>query len=138
MEEKKHHGWIAAVVILIAIVFIFLWVLPSITGSDHSTPQLLSRDAKDSDITVEIKNDISFSYNFEITPHIDIENLQITANFYDTDMKLLSTIAKSVGNVTEDTVYTVSISLNEIGVLTALSIRYTRTSVSGGSVSYFA
>lgn len=53
-------------------------------------------------------------------------------------MKLLSTIAKSVGNVTEDTVYTVSISLNEIGVLTALSIRYTRTSVSGGSVSYFA
>lgn len=143
-EGKKRHGWVKVVLVLAAIAFIFLWVIPTVTGKSNNsdnltTPQLFSRDADNGDITVDVKEELAFSFNYEVTPNVDIENLQLTFNFYNDDSRLLDTIVKNVGNVSEETVYTVSISFDELGgIFAVLDISYSRTSVSGGTVSYFA
>ena len=143
-EGKKRHGWIKVVLVLAAIAFIFLWVIPTFTGkNNHSnnltTPQLFSRAATSKDIIVNLREDIALSANYEITPNVDIEDLQLTFKFYNDDNRLLDTIVKNVGNVSEGTVYTVSISFDELGgIFAVLDISYSRTSVSGGTVSYFS
>ncbi len=143
-EVKKRHGWLKVILFLAVIAFIFFWAIPNITGKSNdsenlTTPQLFSRAADNGDITVDMKEELAFSANYEITPNVDIENLQLTFNFYNDDNSLLDTIVKNVGNVSEGTVYTVSISFDELGgIFAVLEISYSKTSVSGGTVSYFA
>ena len=75
---------------------------------------------------------------YKITPNVDIADLEITFIYLDKNRNELCSIVKTIGNVTEDTEYSVTIMSSEITFSDLLSISYWRAAVTGGNVSYFA
>lgn len=98
----------------------------------------LSRSAKNSDISFEVNDDFSLRVSFEIVPKVDIDDLQLTFKFLDDDGKLLTTKTKLLGNVKKGSTYNVNFSLTEFSFSQLLNLNSCSTSVTGGTVSYFA
>ena len=101
-------------------------------------PVLLNRAATTNDF--ELNQDVEATIlnlkdSYILIPNVDIKNLTITFRYYDGSNKLISTVSKSIGDVTKSSRYTVSVehSLSEIFKINS----YTCT-VSGGTVSYFS
>jgi hypothetical protein len=140
-ENDENHGkggWIIGVILLTLFLFALMFVFVKVAGDQDSSAaiSLLSREAKDSDISVETSQDISFGASFKITPKVDIKDLQITIVFSDKDYNELNTVIKTVGNVTKGTTYSVTVSINEIGWIASLGTSYSKVTVSGGTVAY--
>lgn len=111
----------------------------SSSGGKNSTSssQPFSRSATISDITIEEQYEFPININLKIRPNCDIKNLQLTIKYYDENNRLLKTQTKTVGNVIEGGEYNVQLLLTDFSFSEIWDISYTRTSVSGGTVSYF-
>ena len=95
---------------------------------------IFTRDAKNTDIIVEVDNDFSLSVSLEVTPKVKIKDLQLTFEFLDSNGKVLTTKTKMLGNVKKDTPYSVVFSLSEFSFSQLWKINSCRTAVTGGKV----
>lgn len=108
-----------------------------VTGC-NSENTILTRDATNNDIEFDLSNEFSLNIEYAITPRVDINNLEITFKYYDKNNNLLTTKIKNIGNVKEDIVYSVTVSLTEFSFLDIFKLHSVSASVTGGTVSYFA
>lgn len=140
-STKKRHPILAIIGIILLIVIIFAVIQCSLnnnrTENKSQTPQLLRRSARKSDVYIN-SAEYSLGNSFVLTPNIDIEGLEVTFVFYDSNRSEVCRKVKYIGNVTEDNDYTISIGLTEFSFSEILTIQYVSTEISGGSVSYFA
>lgn len=142
MEEqnKKSYGWLFAIIVLIVIIiagsFIIKAIIGRTTGNTDGELKLLSRSATNNDITITKNNDFSLSIRCYITPNEDINDLELTFRFLDSNSKVKTTKTKSVGNVTENTKYTITFSLTEFSFTEIFTINSYSVNVTGGTVSY--
>ncbi len=144
VTRTKRHPILAIVsIVLVIVVGLILFKQcenaksPNNNVSD-STPQLLTRSARDSDISVSYDEESMWNRRYKITPNVDIADLEITFIYLDKNRNELCSIVKTIGNVTEDTEYSVTIMSSEFTFSDLLSISYWRAAVTGGNVSYFA
>lgn len=126
--------FIVALMVICIIAFIAWGFLQGISNNDNSP---LSRNAKNSDITFEVDNDFSLRVSFEVTPKVDINDLQLTFKFLDDDGDVLTTKTKLLGNVKKGTTYDIDFSLSEFSLSQLWHLHSCSTSVTGGTVSYF-
>lgn len=151
--QKKSHGFLKfllVVIIIGACIFGFVKFVQcqqanqivdghgTTQGNSDGNTHLFKRSAN--------INDISFDYDFDlanlgekiiIIPHTDIDGLQITINFLDSNKKILTSISKSLGNVKQGVQVSFSISLMDLGISVAWNTKYNSIAVTGGTVSYF-
>lgn len=107
------------------------------TIENNDKSQLLNRKANNNDIEIENDEKLSLSINIILMPKSDIQNLQLTFQFYDKNDILLDTKTKIVGNVLKNKQYTITFSLSEFSFSSILYIHHYTCGVSGGTVSYF-
>ncbi len=108
-------------------------------GNHSGDAQLFRRSANINDITYNLDLDLlSFGEKCTITPHVDIDGLEITLNYLDKNKNLLDSIVKSLGNVKEGVQVSFSVSLIDISLSVALNTQYASLVVTGGTVSYFS
>ena len=150
--KKKGHPFLMFILIVLAAIGVFAIVFActnnsnsvgssgeSSSGSGGSkTPQLFTRDARNSDITIDLKNDFSLSMNYTFVANVDIKGLELTFTFTDSNHKTLTTVKKSIGNVVKGNQYEVTVSLTEFSLWDIFKISYSSCAVTGGTVSYFA
>lgn len=142
VTKTKRHPILAIVsLILIIVVGIALFNQcasdSSSSNISDSTPELLTRSAKDSDISITCEESI-LNYQYKFTPQVDIADLEITFTYFDKDYNQLCSIVKMIGNVNEGIEYSVTISSSEFSFTDYFSVKYHRSTVTGGDVSYFA
>ena len=112
---------------------------PSNQGNSNSSNKLFTRKANTNDVIVDYDMDLSnFGMKCVVYPQTDINNLELTIEFLDSNKKVLTTKVKTLGNVKKGVQASFSISIGELGLSVAWKTEYSRISVSGGSVSYFA
>lgn len=107
-------------------------------SSSSNVPQLTSRSARNSDISIDVVDDFSLSNKYTLIANVDIKNLELKFTYYDKNRKILTTVNKSVGNVVKGGQYTVAVSLSEFSLMEVFKISYSQCEVIGGTVSYFA
>ncbi len=107
-------------------------------GGTTQTPQLFTREARDSDVSISLNDKFSLSMDYTLTADVDITGLEVTFTFADSDYVVLTTVTKYVGNVEAGTKYNITVSLTDFSVWDIFKISYSRSSVTGGRVSYFA
>ena len=110
-----------------------------------SPPKLFSRNATTNDIIYNGNFDFNISLlnltinvTGEITPIVDIANLQLTFSFANKNYSTIKTIVRTVGNVSKNINRVISFSLSEFTFSELFAINYVNASVTGGTVSYFA
>lgn len=141
--KKKHPALIAIFSVLVAIGVLILVVQCAVrnnsgdgnNGGSNSSPSLFHRSATNSDIHVEMSDEV-FSTSYKITPYCDIEDLEITVIFADSNRNTVAEKVKYVGDVKKGREYEVSVSITELGFLDIFKISQTTCRVTGGTVSY--
>ncbi len=147
---KKSHGFLKFLIVFLIIGAIIFGLVKcaeykstvnsnTSQGNSDGNTHLLSRSARNSDITVESDLDLSsFGAKYTVMPQIDIDNLEITISFLDENKNVLTSFEKSLGDVKESAQVSFSISLFDMSLTVALKTRYESWTVTGGTVSYFA
>lgn len=113
----------------------------NLSGSLHESVsnRPLRRNANNNDITADGALDFSsLGEKITIIPQVDIDDLEITLEFYDKDYKPLTTKVKYFGNVKKGVSVEFSVSIVELGLSVSLKAVYTSVEVTRGTVSYFA
>ena len=107
-------------------------------NSNYDTPQLFTRDARNSDITISSETNISaLAVDIIILPNIDIEDLEIKIVHYDKNGNVLLTQYKQIGNVKEGIQVKTQVELLDFSFTDMFKVDKTSISVIGGTVSYF-
>ena len=130
-EERKSGAFgccLTLIIIVVSIALMFGLAQKSDSGG------IFTRDAKITDIIVDVDYDFSLSVSLEVTPKVNIKDLQLTFEFLDSNGKVLTTKTKILGNVKKDTPYSVVFSLSEFSFSQLWKISGCRTSVTGGKV----
>lgn len=109
----------------------------SIGGNTDGVMKLLSRSARDSDISYNFSDELSLGITYKIVPDTDIKDLQVTIYCSDKNDSLITSKTKAVGNVKAGVEYSVTISISEFTFSEMFKIEYYRLRVTGGTVSYF-
>lgn len=155
VEEKSEDGSVHTVtrikrhpilaifsIILILVVGLVLFrqcdSAKSNSNVSDSTPQLLTRSARDSDVSISYDNESMLNRRYKITPNVDIADLEITFIYLDENRNELCSIVKTIGNVSEGTEYSVTVISSEFSFSDLWSVSYWRSAVTGGNISYFA
>ena len=155
VEEKSEDGSVHTVtrikrhpilaifsIILILVVGLVLFrqcdSAQSNSNISDSTPQLLTRSARDSDVSISYDNESMWNKRYKITPNVDIADLEITFIYLDENRNELCSIVKTIGNVSEGTEYSVTVMSSEFSFSDLWSVSYWRSAVTGGNISYFA
>lgn len=125
--KKKQYKTIT---ILLIVLFISLICLTSCGNP-------FERKATLNDISLDTSQEISLNINYKLKPKVDINELEITFEYYDKNDKLLTTKIENVGNVIKNTEYTISVSFTEFSLTELFTINYVRANVTGGTVSIF-
>lgn len=108
------------------------------SNSSGGIAQIIKRDARNSDIEISNSLDIpSLSISLTIHPNCDIDNLEITLNYYDKNGTFLKTQVEKIGNVKEGKEETINISITDFSFTEIFKIYETEVGVTGGSVSIF-
>ncbi len=149
-EGKKSHGCLTALIVLIIfgviVCFGYVYIQNQLNPNDSLNPtnqgssnKLFSRSATTNDILIDYDLDIaSFGMKVTVNPQSDINNLELTIKFLDSNEKVLSTKVKALGNVKKGVQVNFSISIGEMGWSVAWNTKYTLVTVTGGTVSYFS
>ena len=151
---KKSHGcaiWLLLIVgaIIFGVIFVnnvtkneekMKWQngsSVSIGGNTDGATKLLSRSARDSDISYNFSDELLLGITYKIVPDTDIKDLQVTIYCSDKNDSLITSKTKAVGNVKTGVEYSVTISISEFTFSEMFKIEYYRLRVTGGTVSYF-
>lgn len=153
-EKKKSHGFLKVSIFLIILGFCIFGIAKfvqyqkanlqvdgqgTIQGNSDGNSKLFSRSANNNDIAVNNELDLSsFGGKYIIIPQTDINGLELTVNFLDSNKTILTSVVKSLGNVKEGVQISFSISLFDMGLSIAWNTKYESIVVTGGTVSYFA
>ncbi len=104
------------------------------TQSSYTAPKILTRDAKNSDISFDIDYSFPISFTIEVTALTDIEDLVLLITYVDDEGLTIKTSYESFGDLTKgqtkaNKVSITSFTLNEIARLSSCKAR-----VSSGTV----
>ena len=150
---KKSHGFLKFLIVLLIMGICIFGIVKFVQyqqtkyedgqgttqGNHDGDKQLFRRSANSNDIHFDSNLDLeSFGGKYIITPQTDIDGLEITINYLDSNKKILSSIVKSLGNVKEGVQISLAVSLFDMGLSVAWNTRYESIVVTGGTVSYFA
>lgn len=138
----KFLGVIFLIVLIIGgVVFIGKCAYKKYGDSNANTdgnPILLTRAATVRDISVEqtVKADILLLKDtYIVVPNVDIKNLILMIEFYDSSESLIYTDTHNLGDVVKSQSYTVTVSHSLSGIMRISKYSYV---VKGGTVSYFS
>lgn len=138
-DSKKSHNIFISLIVCILVIAVVSWVIQLSTNKDNSdTPTLITRKATINDITINSNENNIISIEMTITPKYDIDDLEITVNYYNSSNVLLKTITKNIGNVKKDGKYTEQVYITDFSLSQILELSYCKYKVTGGTVSYFA
>jgi len=70
-----------------------------------------------------------------VTPKHDIDNLEITINYYSDSNKLLKTVTKDFGDVKKGEKYAQQVYITDFSMSQVFQLSYCKYSVTGGTVS---
>ncbi len=147
-ESKKSGGFLKALGVIFLIllivggtVFIGKYVYKKYGDNNANTdgnPILLTRAATINDISVEqtVKADILLLKDtYTIVPEVDIKNLKIMIEFYDSSESRIYSDTHTLGDVVKSQSYSITVnhSLSAIMRISKYSCK-----VTGGTVSYFS
>lgn len=140
-QTKSGMPWLSALIVLIIIALAIFGMVKFVEcqqnpNNSDGNLSLKSRSANDSDIRIDTSDDLSLTVQYIVTPKVDIENLEVTFSFMDSEGNILTRKVKQIGNVQEDYDYTVSISLTEFSLSEIFTIRLVDYNVTGGTVLY--
>lgn len=96
----------------------------------------LSRNATLDDVSVDYSYDFPVNVNFVIVAKTDINNLELTFTFLDSNQDELERKVKVIGNLDEGERYSFSFSATDFSFGDLIKISYTSWNVTGGTVSY--
>ena len=114
----------------------FLIIVSSfLLSACNDSTQILTRNANNNDIYVDTSEEISLNIKYTVIPNVDINGLELTFKYYDTDYNLLTTKVENLRNVKKGIQYTVSVSLFEFNFLDLLKINRVSIGLTGGTVS---
>lgn len=142
-KEKKEEGCGKSCLIpLIGVIFIIaviVWAIQLAFNVDNTdTPTLTTRKATTNDVKISSNESNLISIEIVVTPKYDIDNLEITINYYSDSNKLLKTVTKDFGDVKEDGKYTAQVYITDFSISQIFQLDYCRYSVTGGTISYFS
>ena len=148
-KERNSDGCLA---ILLITIFAILAIVIAVAlanyyasnNKDESTPpkegilQIIKRDATNKDIEISDSIDLSsLSIALTIHPNCDIDDLEITLNYYDKNGVFLKSQTEKIGDVEKGKKETINISITDFSLTEILKIYKTQIGVTGGSVSIF-
>lgn len=107
-----------------------------LTGCFETTKKVFSRDAKTSDISMNLSQEFSFNITYEMTPKVDIEGLELTFKYYDKNKTVITTKVKYIGDVTKDVEYSITVSLTEFSFFDIFKLDSVSMTVTNGTVTY--
>ena len=130
---------LVSLVVFVLIVAIFVWAIQCAINKDNNdTPTLTTRKATTNDINIRSDESNLISIEIIVTPKHDIDNLEITVNYYSDTNKLLKTVTKNLGDVKKDGKYTAQVYITDFSVSQIFQLSYCKYTVTGGTVSYFS
>ncbi len=121
------------IVLLIGVVFGIVYAVKANEASGGNSGGIVTRSSRTSDISCRQADNFSLTLDIEITALYDIKDLQVTFKFMDSSGAEVRRVNKYIGTVTKGSTYTVSIS--ELGLSGALSVRKFSYEVTGGRTS---
>ena len=139
IRRKKRHPILAIIITVVIVMLVIPFVIQCAKdNADDGRPitdtsHLVSRDATNADISISSAPSL-LGNKCTLIPNVDINDLEITFNFYDGNEHIDSSI-KYVGDVAKNREYTITFTI-PAGVIFNLSVSV-RPIVTGGSVSYF-
>lgn len=122
--------------LLIAIIAFLLFSLTCLTGCFETTKKVFSRDAKTSDISINLSQEFSLNITYEMKPKVDIEGLELTFKYFDKNKTVITTKTKYVGDVTKDIKYSITVSLTEFSFFEIFKLNSVSMAVTNGTVTY--
>ncbi len=126
-------------VIFVLIIAVSAWAIQFIINKDNTdTPTLTTRKASTNDISINSNDSNLISIEIIVTPKHDIENLEITVDYYSGTNQLLKTVTIDFGDVKEGGKYTEQIYITDFSMSQIMQLDYCKYSVTGGTVSYFS
>jgi len=133
--EKDEHSRDTKIIggIIIAIIVLVLITL-SIYAIAYSDSVSTQKKATNYDVIIQTSTSL-FSYNITLTPKKNIDNLEITFEFYGDNNQKIATKTKVVGNVKKNTRYDISFSISEFSLASLTSISKFKWNVTGGTVN---
>lgn len=138
-NSKKSHNIFIPLIVCILVIAVVAWIFQSSTNKDNTdTPTLTTRKATINDISITSNENNIISIEMTITPKYDIDNLEITVNYYSSSNNLLKTISKNIGDVKKDGKYTEQVYITDFSFSQIMELSYCKYKVTGGTVSYFA
>lgn len=106
--------------------------------NSYNEPQLFTRNAKNSDLTITSETNYSnLGIDIIIMPKTDIENLEIKLVHYDKNGNELLTQYKTIGNVKEGVQVKTQVQLLDFSFSDMFKVYNTEIYVTEGTVSYF-
>lgn len=124
--KKKHHPVLAIICTMVSVgcligSIVFFSDMPK------------KRTAKNSDVTISLSQDFNLDNEYEVYTKYDIDNLEITFTYFDSQNRIITTKTHSLGNVKKESTYLVTISLSEFSLSQLLRITSCRAEVTNGS-----
>lgn len=137
--SKSGRSRFTSLIVIILIIVSVVFIVQKVTNKDNSSnPTLTTRKASINDINIQSNENNLISLELEITPKYDIDDLEITIDYYSSSKTLLKTITKYIGNVKENGKYTEQVYITDFSVSQVLELSYCKYRVTRGRVSYFA
>ena len=137
--SPQEKSCLVTVVVFILIIAVFAWAIQFFLNQNNTdVPTLITRKATINDISISSNESNLISIEITVVPKYDIDNLEITINYYSDSNKLLKSVTKNWGDVKKGGNYTQQIYITDFSVAQIFQLDYCKYSVTGGTVSYFS
>ena len=124
-------------IIIFTTVFLF-WIVKVLVWRNNSDiPTLLTRKATMADVSIAFDDSNIISIEVVVEPKCDIEDFEITINYYTGNDVLLKTTTKNFGDIKKEGRYTEQIYLTDFSLSQIMLVEYCQYTVTGGLVSHF-
>ena len=129
---------LATFIFLFLVIAFIAWIVQMATNTNNTdTPTLTSRKATINDISISSNEGNIISIELIVIPKCDINDLEITINYYNDSKKLLKTTTKNFGDVKEGGRYTEQVYITDFSLSQIFNLDYCTYTVTGGTISYF-
>lgn len=140
MENENEIKAVLIPLMIVILIFGFCSFIAQIliNKDNNDTPTLITRKATINDINIQKDESNLVSIEMIIVPKRDIEDLEITVNYFSSSNKLLKTVTENFGDVKKNGRYTKQVYITDFSVSQIFQLSYCEYKVTGGRVSYFA